>query len=135
MGSLVCLVVSQSVLRGVGTNLEMQCVGRPWRVAVPFVLPDHCTSPVPHKARVCGRQAGRSALLFGGFGSTSAWVLVGGHDGWLMAGAMELSVETGVGFGGRCCMLWGGLMGKQWLLLSKNRVPNGCPDWLGDPDP
>lgn len=97
---------SQSVLRGVGTNLEMRCVGRPWRVAVPFGLPDYCTSPVPNKARVYGRQAGRLALLFGGFGSTSAWVLVGGHDGWLMAGVMELSVGTGVGFGGEdaaCC--------------------------------
>lgn len=96
----------QSVLRGAGTNLEMWCVGRPWRVAVPFCLPDHCTSPVPDKARVYGRQAGRSALLFGGFGSTSAWVLVGGHDRWLMAGVTELSVGTGVGFGGEdaaCC--------------------------------
>lgn len=90
MGSLVCLEVRVSVLRGTGTHLEMQCVGRPWRVAVPFVLPDHYTSPVPHKASLwkAGREVTPAVWGLCGYlrelGSTSAWVLVGGHNKWLM---------------------------------------------------
>lgn len=98
--------------------------GRPWPVALP-ASSQYLNSP--HKATVCRRQAGRSPLLFGGYGGI--WEaelrlsMVAGE------GMTQMVIcGPGVGFGGGCCVLWGG----NKSFPPKLRVPEGGLS-LGEP--